>query len=221
MSNGLEAAELVAGMVGLDAVRVTRLQSSHCEAQAFDSVMCSIGPELLFSLAAGYDCFVYDFASRDGLRGVPRALFLGMQFVAFALEYIWFDERAESAWVHGYNVAPFWRDEVIPRRLTKKTRQMVRFYRPFAQRMTDGKVKLHGVYGSVAETDGDKDRQVDIVERVWRQTADGGLDDHAAFCGKLDELGLAVYDPDCSEEELIRRQVRMTEVNLMRKHVEC
>lgn len=213
LSNGLEAASLIAGLAGLDAVRVTRLQSSQCEAQAFDGILRSLGPELMFSLAAGYDCYVYDFASRDAQRGVPRALFLGLQFVSFALAYLWFDERAESVHVRGHNVAQFWRDEVMLKRVAKKTRQMVRFYRPFAGRMAGGRVRLHGVYGAVAETDGEKERQVDIVERVWGNDGDRDLDDHVGFLEQLEGMGLTVFDPNCSEKELLRRQIEMTRVH--------
>ena len=78
LTNGLEAAEQLTTLVGLDNIRMTRIQSSHCEAGSYDKILHSLGPELLWSLATGYECVVYDYGSRDTTRGVPRALFLGL-----------------------------------------------------------------------------------------------------------------------------------------------
>jgi hypothetical protein len=39
---------------------------------------------------------VYDYGSRNKKRGVPRALWYGLEFVRFALNWVWFGESTKA-----------------------------------------------------------------------------------------------------------------------------
>jgi hypothetical protein len=45
---------------------------------------------------SGYNCMVYDYGSRNKKRGVPRALWYGLEFVRFALNWVWFGESTKA-----------------------------------------------------------------------------------------------------------------------------
>lgn len=70
-----------------------------------EQVAAELDPSLLLHLAAGRCCLVYDFGSRNKKRGVPRALWMGAEFVRFALTYLWGLERPATAVCRGHNVS--------------------------------------------------------------------------------------------------------------------
>lgn len=51
---------------------------------------------LLGLTLTGYNCMVYDYGSRNKKRGVPRALWYGLEFVRFALNWVWFGESTKA-----------------------------------------------------------------------------------------------------------------------------
>ena len=75
LTNGVEALPLLEAS-GLP-YTFCRLQSSLCEAQAFEQLVISADTHLLMSLACVHSCYVLDFASRNKKRGVPRAVWYG------------------------------------------------------------------------------------------------------------------------------------------------
>ena len=51
---------------------------------------------LLLTPHTGYNCIVYDYGSRNKKRGVPRALWYGLEFVRFALNWVWFGDSTKA-----------------------------------------------------------------------------------------------------------------------------
>ncbi len=207
----MEAAEQLGTLVGLDNIRVTRIQSSHCEAGSYDKILQGLGPELLWSLATGHECVIYDYGSRDRTRGVPRALFLGMQFVRWALRYLWFDVTDDVALIRGKNVVPFWRDEVMPYKIHKRTKKLMRYYAPYARALAVRDVRLVGVYGAVTRLDGCVDEYVAMAGSVWGGSV---ADNEARFEQWLKTNGLCVYDPNATPELLAQRQLELSALAL-------
>ena len=87
LTNGIEA------LPALDhSTQVCRIQSSRCEANDFYGVLQDLDHNLLFHLATGAECRIYD----DGSRGtrwpgeveqkIPRAIWWGLVWVRYALE---------------------------------------------------------------------------------------------------------------------------------------
>lgn len=114
LTNGLEALPPLSAHPTLQAseLRFTRIQSSHAEASAYDTLLASLDNDLLFSLANAHTCYVYDLASRNPKRGVSRAHFLALPFIRFALASLWFGAESEllpkSVLVRGKNLVRYW-----------------------------------------------------------------------------------------------------------------
>mmetsp|Transcript_7610 Transcript_7610/g.31497 ORF Transcript_7610/g.31497 Transcript_7610/m.31497 type:complete len:322 (-) Transcript_7610:127-1092(-) len=65
LTNGLEALDaLDAAQIDPRTVNFCRIQSSHCEAADFYGILQNLDHNLLFHLATGADCVVYDLGSR-------------------------------------------------------------------------------------------------------------------------------------------------------------
>jgi hypothetical protein len=190
------------------------MQSSHAEASAYDKLLSELDHDLLWSLSAGHACYLYDFAARNPKRGVPRAHFLGAEFVKWALAYLWFGRDSPlvpaSVQVRGKNVVRFWRDDVLPRRIAKDTKRRLRYYSPFAAAAGLRRIDLRAVYGRASAIDGQKDAHVAIA-RAWLDAAAGA--DLGAGAERMDEWmrewRLALFDADTDADELRRVQAWM------------
>ena len=152
---------------------------------------------------------VYDYGSRDKTRGVPRALFLGIQFVRWSLRYLWFGVTDEVAMVRNKNLAPFWRDEVMPYKIHKKTKKSLRYYAPFAEALNVTDVRLLGVYGAVTKFDGRIDEYTKMASDVWGGSV---ADNDEVFERWLKSNGLVSYDPNSSAELLAQQQYELSEL---------
>lgn len=101
LTNGLEA------LTTLHALRlpprVTRIQSTHCEQQHLEQLCLGLGPDLLLHLATGHCCLVWDLGSRNKKRGVPRALWYGLEFIRYTLALAWYDQQVD-AYLRGHCV---------------------------------------------------------------------------------------------------------------------
>jgi hypothetical protein len=60
LTNGIEALPALSDLVPPGELRFTRLQSSHCEASAWDKVLAEIDHDLLWSLSTGCSCYLFD-----------------------------------------------------------------------------------------------------------------------------------------------------------------
>jgi hypothetical protein len=56
LTNGLEGLDALSQLVPPEELRFTRLQSSHCEAGAYDKILGELDHDLLWSLASGHTC---------------------------------------------------------------------------------------------------------------------------------------------------------------------
>jgi len=103
---------------------------------------------LLLHLALGHVCLVYDFGSRNKKRGAPRALWYGLEFIRYALEKMWLDQRGR-AYLRGHDAAAAFDSHV--RGLSTSTERRLKYYRQY---IPDGGlpegVRLYGVYSATA-----------------------------------------------------------------------
>ncbi len=106
-----------------------RLQSSLCESQAMETLCAELDTNLLLSLALGHDCYVIDYASRNRKRGVPRALWYGVEFATFALETCWFGTHTRTPVLRGINVTADFTAKL--RAFDKTTLRRLKYYRRF------------------------------------------------------------------------------------------
>ena len=94
LTNGLEAAPLLRAL-GLPYTLV-RLPSTLCEQQRFDALVGGADTALLAAAALGRTCVVWDFGSRGVAHrgGPPRAVWYGLEFLAYAAHRKWFSPSA-------------------------------------------------------------------------------------------------------------------------------
>lgn len=160
LKNGVEAIPTLRA-VGIDDYAFVRIQSTLCEAGDMEKMMLELDANLLVSLALGHSCVVYDFGSRDKKRGVPRALWYGLEFTRFALNRYWFDgddtavttDRCGPV-LRGKRVDADFRRKLAS--LSKSAKKRIKYYRKFVPpevRATYPGVRLVGAYAATAKDD--------------------------------------------------------------------
>lgn len=223
LTNGVEILAHLGSLVHTEELRFTRIQSSLCEQGAYDKILSLLDNELLFSLATGRDCYIYDLASRAKIRGVPRSLFLGVEFIKWSLAYLWFGSDGDIALpscvlVRGKNPVPFWRDELLPYKISKDTKKRIRYYSSFANELGVREIRLHGVYGRISEYDGCKGIHVKLV-RDWLEIQSQELeegcneDSYSEMESWMRKYGYVVHDWKRSTDELIAIQDWISAIN--------
>ena len=164
LTNGLEALPLLGD--GHD-VNFVRIQSSKCEANDFYGLLADLDHNLLFRLATGHECVVYDYGSRgtrwtgeaDGTK-IPRAIWWGLEWIRYALRVKWRCDVAETPTLRGYNVRRLFDEKLgrLPKPLSKK----LRYYRKFGPTSVD----LVGAYRPEGTAiDGRDDAYAALAER--------------------------------------------------------
>ena len=128
LTNGLEAAPHLARHIPPASIHMCRFQSSHCEASRPDFLLRSVETSMLFQLARGHCVLVYDFGSRNKKRGAPRALWMGLEFIRYALDWVWYKKR-RAVWVRGNNVAGEY-DRLL-KNLDSQTYKKIKYYRRY------------------------------------------------------------------------------------------
>ena len=154
---------------------------------------------MLFQLARGHCVLVYDFGSRNKKRGVPRALWMGMEFVRWVLGRLWYgsmldrvdgDQSEETdqseeirtfrskhspVWVRGRNVVGTY--EQVLRSLDTQTKKRIKYYRRYIEfdeikeQQQLPEVRLYGVY---ADTVHDHDDGFYLEMARWYDRVLGG-----------------------------------------------
>lgn len=218
LTNGIEALPDLSQCLSDDQVRFTRIQSSHCESGAYNKLLTQVDHELLFSLACGRHCYIYDFGSRNKTCGVPRALFLGVEFIKWSIAYLWFgSEKPEMvpnrAFVRGKNLVSFWENEVMPYKIEKDTKQKIRYFSSFAKELGVQSVNLHGVYGKLSDIDGCKELHVKMV-REWLEPQETARDSKLDSASWIASCGFALYDSDSTVEQLTETRRWITSVTI-------
>ena len=155
LKNGVEAIPTLRA-VGIDDYAFVRIQSTLCEVGDMEKMLLELDANLLVSLALGYSCVVYDFGSRDKKRGVPRALWYGLEFTRFALNRYWFDgeECSHSPVLRGKRVDGDFRHKLSS--LSKSAKKRIKYYRKFVpQEVLDTYpgVRLVGAYAATTKDD--------------------------------------------------------------------
>lgn len=180
LKNGVEAIPTLRA-VGIDDYAFVRIQSTLCEAGDMEKMMLELDANLLVSLALGYSCVVYDFGSRDKKRGVPRALWYGLEFARFALNRYWFDGDDTAVTDHcgpvlrGKRVDDDFRRKLSS--LSKSAKKRVKYYRKFVPpevRATYPGVRLVGAYAVTAKDD-DEGFYAETLRGWCAPTADDAL----------------------------------------------
>lgn len=144
LKNGVEA------IPTLDALGIPhdylRIQSTMCEVGDMEKVLLELDATFLVAAALGYSCVVYDYGSRDKKRGVPRALWYGLEFVRYALNVEWFGAPDRPPILRGKRVDQDFRRKLGG--LSKSCKKRMRYYRQFIppEVAARGAVRLVGVY---------------------------------------------------------------------------
>lgn len=182
LTNGLEALESLGTKVDVDRVNFVRIQSSHCEANAFNSVLENIDHNLLFHLATGARCLVYDMGSRDtrwpgeeGLESkkIPRALWWGVEWSRYALSKIW-KVDVQKPTLRGYRTERLFQEKL--KRLPKPLYKKLKYYRKFDPQ----KVDLVSVYcEGGTDNDGDDVAYARMVDAWCEAVSISSQDDFA------------------------------------------
>ncbi|DBA85294.1 TPA: hypothetical protein ACH3X2_005986 [Trebouxia sp. C0005] len=161
LTNGVEAVPLLESL-SLH-FSFVRIQSTWCEQQRFDLILANLDAALLLHLALGHCCLVWDFASRNKKRGIPRALWYGLEFVNYVLRRLWF-QRCTDAWLRRQNVTSVF--EAHYNDLQKTTVAKLRYYmRYIPAGVTD--IHLYGVCKATVH-DPDPGYYRDIVHKhLW------------------------------------------------------
>ena len=156
LKNGVEALPFIRDVMHVRRYDYCRIQSSLLEAGHVERVITELDSSLMLDLALGRACFVWDYGSRDVVKGKgnPRALWYGLEFVRYALRKEWFPgtEVAEKAIAvtRGKRV-----DQDFDRKLTmldRSTKRKIRYYRQFIPESVSD-VRLIGVYRATTHDD--------------------------------------------------------------------
>lgn len=221
LTNGVEMLPKIASFTNSNSIRFTRIQSSHCESGAYDKLLRNVDNDMLLSLAVGRPCLVYDLASRNKNRGVPRAIFLGLQFLKWAIAYLWFgtDLRADllvpsCVLVRGKNVVPFWMQTVLSYKVGKDTKKRIRYFLPYVREMGTTEVRLYGVFGIPSLLDGCIMIHAKFVRDWIELRCNVGSDKSFGITPDLkkwlEESGFAVFDSHATFEQLQQLQRQLS-----------
>lgn len=133
-----------------------RIQSSLLEAGNVEKMILELDAALLAQLALGRSCFVWDYGSRDVVKGKgnPRALWYGVEFVRFALRREWFPDgvgaTAPPPVLRGKQVEKDWTHKLSM--LSRGAKRKIRYYKQFIpEGVCD--VRLIGVYRPTTHDD--------------------------------------------------------------------
>ena len=128
----------------INQMQFVRMQSTHLEANRYDSFLEELDHNLLMHLALGYRCFIYDYGSRkmDSMVGQARALWQGVLWTRFALNRMWLDRLTdedpvyyldpEQRFARSTDFYPDFRRQMVPCLSTNKVlRRRVKYYSKF------------------------------------------------------------------------------------------
>ena len=173
LTNGLEALPRLQSL-GIDPSFV-RIQSTLVEQGHLERLMQELDPTLLLALAMGHTALVYDFGSRNRKRGAPRAIWYGIEFIRYALNLIWFNQRGR-AFLRGHDVSAQFDRRI--ERFEQRTMRRLKYFGSYVRstRVDATKdsndtniancVELYGVYASTLH-DTDFPFYYDLAHAHW------------------------------------------------------
>lgn len=138
LTNGIEA-------LPLPDARFVRIRSTWCEQKRWADMIFELETDLLWNLAMGNRCLVYDFS--NGARGVPRSIWQGLEWIRFVVSCSWGLKGRAS--VRGVDVTDYFSTEY--RRLTDRHRKRISYFKKL---LPCDRVLLEGIPGKTTH-DGD------------------------------------------------------------------
>ena len=142
--------------------RFIRIQSTACEQKRWDYILLDLDNDLLFNLAVGNRCIVYDYSNTSD---VPRAIWQGLGFIQYCLTRAWFGRIFPvDSKMRGYF-------DTVYRGLPKTVMSKLNYYKKF---IPDNQGKLNSVEllprCSETNKDGKYDYYINLARRVWDKT---------------------------------------------------
>lgn len=107
-------------------IRFCRIQSTALEQKRFDFVIRDLDHGLLFDLSQGIHCVVYDVSAH---KPESRAVYQGLVWVSFVLNYFWFRLEPTKISVRGQDCTPYFYSQLHA--LSKEAASRVKTYRKF------------------------------------------------------------------------------------------
>ncbi len=138
-----------------DDISFIRIQSSHCEASAFEDLLLGLDSNFLMYLALGYTCVVVDYGARSH---TSKAVRIGLEWIRYFLNIIWFNKRIKPI-INQKDVSEFFYENYI--KISNKTRSRFRYYRKF---LKTNKIRLIGLNKST-DRDGYFDDYINIINQ--------------------------------------------------------
>lgn len=123
LTNGIEALEREG--LNLEEVSFIRLQSCHCEAHQWDSILREIDYNFLMSLALGYKCYVYDFGAN---ANSSKAAYFGLEWIRYVLNRRWLNIDYIPV-VKGKKVTNYFENEY--EKITKFAKKRIDYFRKY------------------------------------------------------------------------------------------
>mmetsp|Transcript_27290 Transcript_27290/g.50946 ORF Transcript_27290/g.50946 Transcript_27290/m.50946 type:complete len:180 (-) Transcript_27290:86-625(-) len=157
-------------------------------------VLGSLDHNLLLHLALGHVCLMYDLGSRDmywpgGVKGIPRAIWWGVEWTRFALSSCWKLVMPDFV-LRGNNVAEMFRRRLLG--VSKKVKKKLRYYRTYLR--TD-RIHFYGVYRQTFH-DNDSEFYRDHLWNSFPEQKSSLPEDRQKFVAGLDlklPQGMAVF----------------------------
>lgn len=78
--------------------RIMYMKSTHYERHELESVLLNLSDDLLFNLAIGNRCVIYDCGMYSD---IPRTVWEGIPWIRYALSRAWFDREIDSPVTRG------------------------------------------------------------------------------------------------------------------------
>lgn len=120
LTNGIEALPAVKNP------RFLRIQSSHCEAKQWESILNSASDDFLLNLAIGNDCFIYDYSNKDK---IPKSFYLGINWIQYCLFKTWLPFIEYTPKIKGHNVTEYFNKQY--KKLSRKTLKRIKYFKKF------------------------------------------------------------------------------------------
>lgn len=130
-----------------------RIQSSHCEASAYEEILLGLDANFLMYLALGYTCVVVDYGAQSHTSKASR---LGMEWIRFFLNRLWLNKRVRPK-VHQVELQEIFYEQYTL--VSKKTKNRLKYFRKFIN--TDS-IRLISLTKSTM-IDGHNDKYISIL----------------------------------------------------------
>lgn len=150
LTNGIQAIK----DYGLEDYSFIRIQSTACEQKLWDYILQDLSHDFLMNVALGNTCIVYDYGSRSD-KGVPRAVWQGLEFIKFCLYKCWYDIKYP---IKGRAKDPIYFDYTY-RNLKKRTKTKLKYFKKFAS----GSISIESRCEKT-DKDGKKNWYVEVVK---------------------------------------------------------